>query len=98
LVEVTSCVVDLVVTFSVVAPVVVVAVVLGFLVDGTMAELVEVVGAAVVEASTVTSMLDFLTAPDPRLPRKTYCSTSHLHVPVSSTEAELIRIPHSRSS
>ena len=74
--EVTSCVVDLVVTFSVVAPVVVVAVVLGFLVDGT---LVEVVGAAVVDASTVTSMSDFLTAPDPRLPRKTYCSTSHLH-------------------
>ena len=49
--EVTSCVVDLVVTFSVVAPVVVVAVVLGFLVDGTMAELVEVVGAAVVSSS-----------------------------------------------
>lgn len=95
--EVTSCVVDLVVTFSVVAPVVVVAVVLGFLVDGTLVEVVEVVGAAVVDASTVTSMSDFLTAPDPRLPRKTYCSTSHLHVPVSSTEAELIRIPHSRS-
>lgn len=95
--EVTSCVVDLVVTFSVVAPVVVVAVVLGFLVDGTLVEVVEVVGAAVVDASTVTSMLEVLTAPDPRLPRKTYCSTSHLHVPVSSTEAELIRIPHSRS-
>ena len=79
--EVTSCVVDLVVTFSVVAPVVVVvAVVLGFLVDGTLVEVVEVVGAAVVDASTVTSMPDFLTAPDPRLPRKTYCSTSHLHV------------------
>jgi len=95
-VEVTSCVVDLVVTFSVV----VVAVVLGFLVDGTLVELVEVVevvGAAVVDFSTVTSISDFLTAPDPRLPRKTYCSTSHLHVPVSSTEAELIRIPHSRS-
>jgi len=76
LVEVTSCVVDLVVTFSVV----VVAVVLGFLVDGTLVEVVEVVGAAVVDASTVTSMSDFLTAPDPRLPRKTYCSTSHLHV------------------
>jgi len=75
LVEVTSCVVDLVVTFSVV----VVAVVLGFLVDGTLVEVVEVVGAAVVDASTVTSMSDFLTAPDPRLPRKTYCSTSHLH-------------------
>jgi len=97
LVEVTSCVVDLVVTFSVVAPVVVVAVVLGFLVDGTLVEVVEVVGAAVVDASTVTSMSEVLTAPDPRLPRKTYCSTSHLHVPVSSTEAELIRIPHSRS-
>ena len=81
--EVTSCVVDLVVTFSVVALVVVVAVVLGFLVDGTLVEVVvvvEVVGAAVVDASTVTSMSDFLTAPDPRLPRKTYCSTSHLHV------------------
>ena len=78
--EVTSCVVDLVVTFSVVAPVVVVvAVVLGFLVDGTLVEVVEVVGAAVVDASTVTSMSDVLTAPDPRLPRKTYCSTSHLH-------------------
>ena len=74
--EVTSCVVDLVVTFSVV----VVAVVLGFLVDGTLVEVVEVVGAAVVDASTVTSMSDFLNAPDPRLPRKTYCSTSHLHV------------------
>ena len=77
--EVTSCVVDLVVTFSVVALVVVVAVVLGFLVDGTLVKVVEVVGAAVVDASTVTSMLEVLTAPDPRLPRKTYCSTSHLH-------------------
>ena len=47
------------------------------------------------DLSTLTSIWDILTVPDPRLPKRTYCSTSHLHLPVSSTEAELIRIPHS---
>ena len=67
------------------------------LVEGTVVE-VEVVkrsGADVLDASTLTSISDTLTLPDPWLPGKTYCSTSHLHFPVSSTEAELIRIPHS---
>ena len=61
-------------------------------------EVVKRFGAAVLDASTLTSISDTLTLPDPWLPGKTYCSTSHLHFPVSSTEAELIRIPHSRSS
>ena len=67
------------------------------LVEGTVVavEVVKRFGADVLDASTLTSISDVLTLPDPWLPRKTYCSTSHLHFPVSSTETELIRIPHS---